>query len=96
MIDKQTIDKILDMSRIDVKEQTKDKFTAQVQNIINYVEKITDLDTSSAEDRESVFEEKNIFDADQIGVSLTQPELRKYTKNYLDGYYAVPKIINKE
>ncbi|OHD05403.1 MAG: hypothetical protein A2086_13665 [Spirochaetes bacterium GWD1_27_9] len=95
MIDKQTIEKILDMSRIDIADESKEKFINQVQNIIIYVDKINSLDTNSIKDRESPFDEKDIMDEDLILSSYSQPDLRKYTKNYLDGYYFVPKIIEK-
>ena len=32
---------------------------------------------------------------DEIESGLSASQLRKFTKNYLDGYYAVPKILNK-
>ncbi|HPO50031.1 MAG TPA: Asp-tRNA(Asn)/Glu-tRNA(Gln) amidotransferase subunit GatC [Spirochaetota bacterium] len=95
MVDKETIEKILDMSRIDLEESEKEKFSKQFEDIINYVEKIKSLDTSSVVDEESVFSEKDVFRKDEVVEGFTQPELRKYTKNYLDGYYTVPKIIDK-
>ncbi len=95
MVDKETIEKILDMSRIDLEESEKEKFSKQFEDIINYVEKIKSLDTSSVVKEESVFSEKDVFRKDEVVEGFTQPELRKYTKNYLDGYYTVPKIIDK-
>lgn len=95
MIDKETIERILDMSRVDVEESQKEKFVAQFKDIINYVEKIKEIDTSSVTDQESVFPEKDVLQNDTVIEGFTQPELRKYTKNYLDGYYTVPKIIDK-
>ena len=95
MVNKETIEKILDMSRVDVDESVKDKFVNQFKDIINYVEKIKSIDTSSVIDEESVFSEKDVFQNDEIINGFTQPDLRKYTKNYLDGYYTVPKILDK-
>lgn len=93
MIDNDTLNKILDMSRIEIDNDSKDKILNQVNDIIGYVEKIQSLDTSSIAGRESVFDEVNVYSCDDISPSLEQPVLRKYTKNYLDGYYAVPKIL---
>ncbi|HOV12981.1 MAG TPA: Asp-tRNA(Asn)/Glu-tRNA(Gln) amidotransferase subunit GatC [Spirochaetota bacterium] len=95
MVNKEIIEKILDMSRVDVDENVKEKFINQFKDIINYVEKIKEVDTSSVIDEESVFSEKNIIEKDQIIEGFSQPDLRKYTKNYLDGYYTVPKILDK-
>ena len=95
MVNKETIEKILDMSRVDVDESVKDKFVNQFKDIINYVEKIKSIDTSSVIDEESVFSEKDVFQNDKIIDGFTQPDLRKYTKNYIDGYYTVPKILDK-
>lgn len=96
MIDKEVIDKLLDMSRLEIREEHKGKFVAQMQEIVGYIETIGKMDTSAVTDRESVFDEKDVVAEDLIQAGLSQPELRKYTKNYLDGYYAVPKILSKD
>ncbi|HBD95618.1 MAG: hypothetical protein A2015_11200 [Spirochaetes bacterium GWF1_31_7] len=95
MIDENMIDRLLDMSRLDVPSDEKTKFVKQLNDILGYIEKITSLDTSSIDDRESVFDIKNVFSDDVIEDGLSPSRLRKYTKNYLDGYYAVPKILSK-
>lgn len=93
MIERETVNKILDMARLEMKEEEKEKFLKQMNDILGYVELIGRLDTSSIGDRESVFDEKNGMDEDKIEPGLSQTELRKFTKNYLDGYYAVPKVL---
>lgn len=93
MIERETVNKILDMARLEMKEEEKEKFLKQMNDILGYVELIERLDTSSIGDRESVFDEKNVMDEDKIEPGLSQTELRKFTKNYLDGYYAVPKVL---
>ena len=95
MINKETIDRICDMARLEISENDKDKFVGQMNDILDYVESVAKLDTSSVGDRESVFDEKNVIDEDEIESGLSASQLRKFTKNYLDGYYAVPKILNK-
>ncbi len=96
MVNNDVIEKILDMSRISVDPAEKDKFVTQLKEIIGYFEKISELDTSAILDKESPFQEKDIYVKDEIVEGLTQPDLRKYTKNYLDGYYTVPKIFDKK
>lgn len=95
MINKETIERICDMARLEINESDKEKFVGQMNDILGYVESIAQLDTSSVGSRESVFDEKNVIDEDEISLGLSASQLRKYTKNYLDGYYAVPKILNK-
>lgn len=95
MINTETIERICDMARLDISENDKEKFVGQMNDILGYVESVARLDTSSVGNRESVFDEKNVIDEDEISAGLSASQLRKYTKNYLDGYFAVPKILNK-
>lgn len=95
MIDENTIDRILEMSRLEIKEDQKVRFYSQMKDIIGYIENISKIDTSGADDRESVFDVKNVMTEDSIEQGLTSAQLRKYTKNFLDGYYAVPKILQR-
>lgn len=95
MINKEIIERICDMARLEINESDKEKFVGQMNDILGYVEQVAKLDTSSVGGRESVFDEKNVINEDEIASGLTPSQLRKYTKNYLDGYYAVPKILNK-
>lgn len=95
MISDDVIDRLLDMSRIDIEPENRSKFVEQLSGIIGYIDNIAKMDTSSVGDRESVFDEKDVMQDDIIQPGLSPSELRKYTKNYLDGYYAVPKILNK-
>ena len=60
MINKETIDRICDMARLEISENDKDKFVGQMNDILGYVESVAKLDTSSVGDRESVFDEKNV------------------------------------
>lgn len=95
MINKETIERICDMARLEINESDKEKFVGQMNDILGYVESVAKIDTSSVGGRESVFDEKNVIGEDEIVAGLSASQLRKYTKNYLDGYYAVPKILNK-
>ncbi len=96
MIDEATIDKLLDMSRIDIRPDTRNKFIKQIKDIVLFVDQIGKVDTSLIENRESVFDTADRFRDDKIVHFFSQSDLRKYTNNLIDGYYAVPKIINKD
>lgn len=93
MINDDVVDRLLDMSRLELDSGSKAGFVHKLNDIITFIDKISEVDTSSVMDRESVFEEVNVSDNDTVGQSFSQPELRKYTKNYLDGYFAVPKVM---
>ncbi len=95
MIDENTVNKLLDMSRIDIKPETKHKFLNQIKEIVSFVEKIGGMNTDQTDNRETIFEQSDVLRDDNIEPTFTHSELRKYTKNFIDGYYAVPKVITK-
>jgi aspartyl-tRNA(Asn)/glutamyl-tRNA(Gln) amidotransferase subunit C len=85
--------KISKLAMIEISPEEKDDFLKQVNNIVEYIDKINTLDTSNVEATEYIFELKNVFREDKLGQSIDSNELKKIVPDYKDGYIVVPKII---
>jgi aspartyl-tRNA(Asn)/glutamyl-tRNA(Gln) amidotransferase subunit C len=85
--------KIAKLAMLEIAPEEKDDFLKQVNNIIEYIDKINTLDTSNVEPAEYIFELKNIFREDKPQQSIDSNELKKIVPDYKDGYIVVPKII---
>ena len=85
--------KIAKLAMLEISSNEKDDFLKQMNNIIEYVDKINQLDTSNVEATEYIFELKNVFREDKVGQSIDPNELKKIVPDYKDGYIVVPKII---
>jgi aspartyl-tRNA(Asn)/glutamyl-tRNA(Gln) amidotransferase subunit C len=71
----------------------KDDFLKQMNRIVEYIDKINEIDTSDAEPTTQVFELKNVLREDKVQQSIDSNELKKIVPDYKDGYIVVPKII---
>ena len=92
-ISEDEINKIAKLAMIEISSEEKTDFLKQVNNIIEYIDKINTLDTSNVEATEHIFELKNVFREDKVGQSIDSNELKKIVPDYKDGYIVVPKII---
>ena len=85
--------KVAKLARLDLSPEEKDEFSRQLNGIIEYVEKINELDTSAVEAADHIVELNNVFRKDVVKNSIKRDELEKIAPDFKDGYIVVPKII---
>ena len=87
------ISKVAKLSRLDLSPEEKDEFSRQLSGIIEYVEKINELDTATVEAADHIVELNNVFRKDVVKNSIERSELEKIAPDFKEGYIVVPKII---
>ncbi|MCL2156343.1 MAG: Asp-tRNA(Asn)/Glu-tRNA(Gln) amidotransferase subunit GatC [Leptospirales bacterium] len=85
--------KIAKLAMLEISPDEKDDFLNQANRIVEYIDKINELDTSNVEPTVHIFELKNVFREDKVRQSIDSNELKKIVPDYKDGYIVVPKII---
>jgi len=92
-IQESDIVKVAKLARLDLSADEKDEFSRQLNGIIEYVEKINELDTSAVEAADHIADISNVFRKDVVQKSFEQSDLKKIAPDFQDGYIVVPKII---
>ncbi len=92
-IEESDIIKVAKLARLDLSPEEKDEFSRQLNGIIEYVEKINELDTSKVEAADHIVELNNVFRKDVVKHSIERAELEKIAPDFKNGYIVVPKII---
>jgi aspartyl-tRNA(Asn)/glutamyl-tRNA(Gln) amidotransferase subunit C len=92
-IEKKDIIKVAQLARLEVSPDEMDEFSKQLSGIIEYVEKINELDTSNVEPADHIVEVKNVFRKDIVKGSIERSELEKIAPDFREGQIVVPKII---
>ncbi|MCX7842250.1 MAG: Asp-tRNA(Asn)/Glu-tRNA(Gln) amidotransferase subunit GatC, partial [Clostridia bacterium] len=64
-ITKDTIEHVAGLSRLNLTEEEKERLTYEMENIINYVDKLNELDTSNVQPTAHVIPIKNVFREDK-------------------------------
>lgn len=93
-INPETINKTARLSNLHLTDDEKSEYSKQLSDILEYVEKIKEIDTSKVEATDHIEEIKNIFREDKVLPSIDRSELEKIAPDFENGHIVVPKIIN--
>ena len=93
-IDEPQARKVARLSRLDLTEAEVEEFTGQLSAILDYVEKMNELDTDNVEPLAHCLPVSNVFRADSVKESLgTERTLANAPQR--DGeFFKVPKILD--
>lgn len=87
------VEHIVHLARLFLTEGEKKKFGAQLSSILNYVEKLKEIDTSGVEPTSHVLQMSNIMREDDLRPSLKKDDALMNAPDRADDFYRVPKII---
>jgi len=94
-IDKQTIDKVADLARIEIQEGEVDTLINEMSKILTFMEKLNELDTTNVAPLIYMNEEVNVWREDEVIAEISVEDGLKNAEKHNDRYFMVPKIIEK-
>ncbi len=92
-ISKQEVEHVAKLSRLNLSEQELETMTGQLDNILSYVDKLGELDTSGVKPTTHVFSVSNAFREDVERPSLSQAEAVENGPKQDGKMFQVPRII---
>ena len=81
------------LARIALSPDEEKKLSAQLGNILGYIEKLKEVDVSNIEPTAHAFPLINVFRADEIRPSMPHEEALKNAAAKANGLFVVPKIV---
>lgn len=84
---------VSELSRLEFKEDEFEKFAEQLGNILEYVEKLNELDTSHIEPTFHVLELSTPLREDVVKPCLSLDEALENAPQKEESFFAVPKVI---
>ena len=87
------VEHIAKLARLEFSEDEKKKFTHQLNQILEYVEKLNKLDTANVEPLSQVIELSNRFREDVVKPGLSTEDALKNAPAKTDRFFKVPKVI---
>lgn len=87
------IEHIVMLARLKLTEEEKKKFSKQIGSIIEYINKLNELDTTNVEPTAHILPIKNVFRDDELKPSLPKNKALQNAPNRTNDFYRVPKII---
>jgi aspartyl-tRNA(Asn)/glutamyl-tRNA(Gln) amidotransferase subunit C len=92
-ISREEIEHIAVLARLSLSEEEKEVFGPQLSSILDYMEKLNELDTSDTEPTSHVLPLSDVVRNDIPIDSLPREEVLKNAPAHTDKFYRVPKII---
>ncbi len=87
------VEHVATLARLEYTDEEKEKFTHQLNDILSYMEKLNELDTTNVEPLSHVIELQNVFREDKQEPSYPQEEMLKNAPSKNEKFFKVPKVI---
>lgn len=89
------VEHIAKLAKLNFSEEEKAAFTQQFNEILSFMEKLNELDTSNVEPLSHVIELQNVLRQDTVITSLPTEEALKNAPAKTDRFFKVPKVIDR-
>ena len=95
-INKLLIKKIADLSKLEFKKDSLEKITGDLNQILNFVNKLNEIDTDNIKPLIYVNEENQVLRDDEISNEITREDALKNASHKNSDYFKVPTVIKKD
>lgn len=92
-VDKGTLDKIAHLARLEFDEKDSAKMLEDLNNMVAFVEKLKEVDTTGVEPLTTMSHEINAFREDKTKGQLSQQEALQNAPKKDSKFFKVPKVL---
>ena len=92
-ISKDDVTKAAELARLEVTEEETEIFTEQLGNILEYIEKLNELDTDNVEPTSHVLDISTPLREDKVVKWLSIEEVLQNAPESEDDFFVVPQVI---
>jgi aspartyl-tRNA(Asn)/glutamyl-tRNA(Gln) amidotransferase subunit C len=94
-INEAMVDKLATLSRLKFNDEEKVELRKDLQNMLEFVNKLQELDTSGVEPLLHISSGLNVFREDEVQQEISREEALSNATIKDDQYFKVPKVISK-
>ncbi len=92
-ISKEEVEYVARLARLRLSEEEKERFTHQLDQILEYVQQLNQLDTENVPPTSHVLALKNVWRKDEVKPSLPLSEALSNAPQANEEFFLVPKVI---
>lgn len=92
-IDKETLDKLAHLARLVYDAKNSDKMLADLNNMVDFVEKLREVNTEGVEPLTTMSHEVNAFRHDEVKDQLPKDEVLANSPKKDPQFFRVPKVL---
>ena len=94
-VDNKLIDDLSRLAKLKFDEKTIEEMKSDFENILGFIDKLSEIDTEGVEPLIYLSDEVNILRADEIEEEVTQEQALKNAPNKDSDYFKVPTVLKK-
>ncbi len=92
-LDKKDVEKVARLARLEITDEEAEKYGAQLSNIINFVEQLSEVDTDNVEPLASVVDIQLRLREDEFTDGGVRDDVLANAPESLEGFFVVPKVV---
>ena len=93
LIHDETMENVCILAKLSLTDEEKEKAKKDMQEMLDYVEKLDELDTTGVEPMSHIFGDQNVFREDVVTNGDNSAAMLKNAPKAKEGQYQVPKTI---
>ena len=93
-ISSREVEYVANLARLEITEKEKEKFTAQLNDILLYIDKLNELDTKGIEPMSHAITVTNAFREDKVKDSVGTQQTLANAPDARGDFFRVPKVID--
>lgn len=93
MIDREQVQKVAYLARLQLTPEEEEKFTTQLNNILDYFEQLSELDVSEVEPTTRAIDVSNVVRVDRHQPYAAREEILEGAPDRDGEFFKVPKIV---
>lgn len=92
-VDKKTVEYVAKLARIDLAEDEKGPLIGQLAKILDYIDKLKQVDTKKVEPMRTLHQSRDVLRKDESKSSGKQGKILKNSPLSEGDYFKIPKVI---
>jgi len=96
MIDEESVKHVEDLAELSLTDSEREELTEDLGRIIDYVNKLGELDTEGVEPLRHILEVQNVLREDQRRENLDREEVFKNAPARSGDFFRVPPVIDRD
>ncbi|MBE9039658.1 Asp-tRNA(Asn)/Glu-tRNA(Gln) amidotransferase subunit GatC [Oscillatoriales cyanobacterium LEGE 11467] len=92
-IDREQVRKVAHLARLELTETEEEQFTAQLSNILDYFNQLSELDTENVPPTARAIDVSNMTRPDELQPYTNRDEIFESAPEQEGDYFRVPKIL---
>ncbi len=96
MINREQVNKVANLARLDLTTEEQEQMTAQMSSILEYFEQLSELDTSDVPPTTRAIDVSNVTRPDELRLYPDREAILKEAPDQDGDFFKVPKILQAE